>query len=366
MHARFVFLLSASLLLALEALAQPEPDTSQWPDGRPGADFNVTDADGLKQGRWIRVYPNGKLYYSGSFQDGRPVGHFTFFRENGRVLSEVDHQEDSDLASAILYRDNGSVSFKGQYQTVQVEGEWTQWKTGEWTGLDPQGRIRLSEHYHRDTLHGAQEAFHANGQLLEQGSYAMGLKTGLWSTFDREGLPLNRSEWADGLQNGTTQVFQKGGKLLSEGRHEQGLPTGEWTTYNPDGKVRLTTVYEGGRAVTETPQNGMFSSTYPSGRPEWEGRYAFGSLNGPFTAWHDLGEWVMVPAESGGPATGPQGRGAAGPDEPMKRELRDQPKKETGTYRAGVKDGTWRYFDEEGETIRTEKWVMGRLKTDGE
>ena len=104
MHARLVFLLSASLLFATEALAQPGPDTSQWPDGRPGADFNVTDANGLKQGRWIRVYPNGKLYYSGSFRDGRPVGHFTFFRETGKVLSEVQHEEGTDLAKAILYR----------------------------------------------------------------------------------------------------------------------------------------------------------------------------------------------------------------------------------------------------------------------
>ena len=32
----------------------------------------------------------------------------------------------------------------------------------------------------------------------------------------------------------------------------------------------------------------------------------------------------------------------------MRRELRNQPMKEVGEYTAGVKDGTWRYFDEKG------------------
>ena len=135
MNLRTLLLLFSALTASVCALAQPEPDTSQWPDGRPGADFNVVDAQGLKQGRWIRVYPNGKLYYSGSFEDGRPVGHFTFFRETGKVLSEVQHEAGTDLAKAILYREDGTESHRGQYTTVQVDGEWTQWKTVSYTHL---------------------------------------------------------------------------------------------------------------------------------------------------------------------------------------------------------------------------------------
>ena len=101
---RFPLIFCLVLTLPTAALAQPGPDTSQWPEGRPGENFNITDANGLKQGRWIRVYPDGRLYYSGSFKDDRPVGHFTFFRETGRVLSEVEHTEDGTGAKAILYR----------------------------------------------------------------------------------------------------------------------------------------------------------------------------------------------------------------------------------------------------------------------
>ena len=158
-------------------------------------------------------------------------------------------------------------------------------------------------------------------------------------------------------------VIEKG-KPLSEGEYRNGLPVGTWTTYNPDGKVRSLVEYEGGRLVSEAPQNGEFSADYPSGRPEWVGRYSHGRLDGPFTAWHDLGEWTMVPADQGGatPAGPPRGGRGAGED-PLRRELRNQPMKEMGEYTAGVKDGTWRYFDEAGDVVRTERWTLGRLQS---
>ena len=359
------FHLAAALFLGapLALSAQPGTNTTQWPDGQPGDDFNVTDANGFKQGRWIRVYPDGQLYYSGSFLDSKPVNHFTFFRENGRVLSEVDHLEESDLAEATLYREDGSPSHRGQYRTVKVDGEWTQLKTGTWKALDKQGRVRIVEHYTDNALDGVYQSFHPNGNLLEEGHYHAGKKSGLWKGYDREGTARTEEIWREGERHGEAVVMQDKGVPLSRGNYDNGVPIGEWTLYNPNGKVRSLITYEGGRVASEQPQNGEFEATYPSGRPEWVGRYAHGNLDGPFTSWHDLGEWVMVPAEAGAPAGGPPmpGGGRPGGETPMRQELRNQPMKELGEYTAGVKDGTWRYFNEQGERIRTERWTLGRL-----
>ena len=363
MNARIIFLHFTFCLAAWTASAQPGPDTSQWPDGRPGADFNITDEKGQKQGRWIRVYPSGKLYYSGSFRDNRPIGHFTFFRQNGTVLSEVQHKEETDLVEAILYREDGSTSHKGNYETVFLDGQWTQWKTGLWKAFDNQGRVRMEEHYNQDTLNGDQRTFHRNGQLLEEGAYSMGRKTGKWLTYNREGLLLSEEHWRQGERHGPALVMDKG-NLLSEGEYRDGMPRGTWTLYNPDGKVRSLIEYEGGKPSSESPKNGEFSAQYPSGRPEWLANYAHGRLDGPFTAWHDLGEWVMVPADEGGSSpTSRPGAGQSNIQDAMRRELRDQPVMEIGEYTAGVKDGTWRYFNEEGDIIRTESWSLGQLQS---
>lgn len=357
-------LLCILIVLPNGLMAQPGPDTSNWPEGTAGSDFNVTDAAGRKQGRWIRVYPDGTLYYSGSFKDDRPVGHFTFFRETGRVLSEVEHTEDGTGAKAILYREDGTVSHRGQYLTVQVDGQWTQLKEGPWVALDVQGRVRVEEQYANNLLDGPCRVFHPSGQLLEEGQYKGGNKAGLWKTYNREGQLRAEELWREGERHGESSVMQDNGRLLSKGTYDMGVPTGTWTLYNPDGKVRSLVSYEGGRAVKEEPQHGEFEGTYPSGRPEWVGRYAHGRLDGPFTAWHDRGEWVMVPADEGGPAPGMSpGRmgGGGGAQENLRRELRNQPMKEMGEYTAGVKDGTWRYFDEQGDPIRTETWQLGKL-----
>ena len=368
-----VLFLSALLLHLIltevpKACAQPGPDTSQWPDGAVGTDFNVTDAEGRKQGRWIRVYPDGQLYYSGSFKDDRPVGHFTFFRENGRVLSEVEHETGSDMAKAILYREDGTESHRGQYRTVLVDGAWTQHKAGAWEAFDAQGRTRLKEHYQADLLDGPSRAFHPNGNLLEEGQYLKGDKTGLWKTYNRAGELRSEELWREGERHGVSKVMQDNGQPLSLGEFERGIPVGEWQTFTPMGKVRSVITYEGGRVVKEIPQNGEFEAHYPSGRPEWVGRYAHGRFDGPYTAWHDSGEWVMVPADQGQQGQGmpPGMRGGVSVNETMRRELRNQPLKEMGEYTAGVKDGVWRYFDENGDRIRTETWNMGRLESTGE
>jgi len=362
---RFPLIFCLVLTLPTAVLAQPGPDTSQWPEGRPGENFNVTDADGLKQGRWIRVYPDGRLYYSGSFKDGRPVGHFTFFRESGRVLSEVEHDAENNLAKAVLYREDGTPSHQGQYRTLQVDGEWTQRKTGEWQALDSKGRIRVKEHYLDDQLDGVQLTYHPNGQLLEEGTFKAGKKVGQWTAYDREGHIRSQEMWREGERHGASTTMADGGAKLSSGQYENGLPVGSWTTYNPDGKERARITYEGGRPVMEEPLNGEFSSDYPSGRPEWVGRYAHGRLDGPFTSWHDKGEWTMVPADqqAGNPGAPPMQGGGRPGEETMRRELRNQPMKEMGEYTAGVKDGTWRYFDEEGNRTRTERWSLGRLQS---
>ena len=332
----------------------------------------MVDAQGLKQGRWIRVYPNGKLYYSGSFEDGRPVGHFTFFRETGKVLSEVQHEASTGLAKAILYREDGTESHRGQYTTVQVDGEWTQWKTGEWTAVDKQGRIRMVEHYTRDSLDGAFSALHRSGQLLEEGHYAMGAKQGTWKAYDREGRLRAEEVWRNGRRNGPSRVMQDGGALLSEGQYQEDLPVGEWTLTQTESPFLVA--HEGGKVVSETPAEWRVFRRLSQRPPHWVGRYAHGRLDGPYTAWHDAGEWTMVPAEAGnaggmplgmaGPGRGRPGSGRPGAgDAPMRRELRNQPLKEVGEYTAGVKDGTWRYFDEKGQPLRTERWNLGRLES---
>ena len=56
---------------------------------------NITDKNGLKQGKWSNQYESGRLQYKGEFKDGIEVGLFTFYYHSGEVKAtkEFFHQE---------------------------------------------------------------------------------------------------------------------------------------------------------------------------------------------------------------------------------------------------------------------------------
>jgi antitoxin component YwqK of YwqJK toxin-antitoxin module len=46
---------------------------------------NKLDANGKKTGVWKKYYENGKLWYEGSFKDGKPIGFMKRYYPGGIV-----------------------------------------------------------------------------------------------------------------------------------------------------------------------------------------------------------------------------------------------------------------------------------------
>ena len=56
-------------------------------------ELNVTDEDGLKQGKWTKVYPNGTMAYEVYFENDKPVGEYKRYHENGKLSSVLTYKE---------------------------------------------------------------------------------------------------------------------------------------------------------------------------------------------------------------------------------------------------------------------------------
>ena len=56
-------------------------------------DFNKTDKQGRRQGKWVDYYCNGNIRYVGEFKDNEPSGEFLHYSEDG-VLIAVDSTKD--------------------------------------------------------------------------------------------------------------------------------------------------------------------------------------------------------------------------------------------------------------------------------
>ncbi len=91
-----------------------------------GSTLNQTDKSGLKQGHWIKKYPDGNVMYDGFFRNDKPVGEFRRYYEDRTIKSLLVFNESGSEALATLYYQNGNVASKGKYinQLKKVPGNF--------------------------------------------------------------------------------------------------------------------------------------------------------------------------------------------------------------------------------------------------
>ena len=98
-----IFLFLLNLLVANVLIAQTNDQ------------LNFTDSKGLKQGLWRKTNELGQLKYEGSFKDGKPIGHFTYYYPGGQKKAETNYANNGTLARTVLYHEVGGVKAKGNY-----------------------------------------------------------------------------------------------------------------------------------------------------------------------------------------------------------------------------------------------------------
>ena len=335
--------------------AQPgKPAGGSYPAGQAGVDFNLRNTKNNKDGKWIRVWPNGNLYYVGQFKDGIPSGQFTFFFETGEVMSEVTHIENGRKAFTKLYRKIGSLQAKGMYMTsrkLNDQGEPMRLKQGEWIYYDASGQVRLKENYNMDTLHGSSVRMSKNGRPLEEGKYVNGERDGTWKTLDDYGTVLSEIGYRNGLFHGICKINYASGRPQTVGMFDTGKENGFWKFFMEDGTVQKTYQYKHGELLTEIHDNGPVLITFSDGRPKEEFEVVDQVKVGPFREWHDTGEWTLE--ESLDPETG---------DPVRKRILSGEAIRREGEYVNGKLDGDVYNYDLNGRLLLIEHYKEGTLK----
>jgi len=133
--------------------------------------INQTDENGLKQGKWMKVYSNGVTAYEVFFKDDKPVGELKRYHENGKLAALLNYDEAGDTASAKFYDEKGDLISEGTYVGKKKNGKWIYY----------QNKIKIKEeNFKDDSLHGNQIMFFDNGQIYDKRIYENGTQTGFW------------------------------------------------------------------------------------------------------------------------------------------------------------------------------------------
>lgn len=142
---------------------------------------------------------------------------------------------------------------------------------GKWEYFDKEGKLLEVRNYYKDKLHGAVILKFPNGQVRQEGYFAMD------------------------LQDSVYRLWNESGKLEEEGYYKKGIPVGTWKYYYLNGSEKLVEeIVDSTRYVksfwkddslhtqTVTDGTGLMELNYNTGFLKERYSYRNGILDGPF------------------------------------------------------------------------------------
>ncbi len=304
---------------------------------------NVTDSQGRKQGSWKKNYPNSKqIRYEGQFKDDQPIGEFSYYGTDGKIVTKVKH-----TGSGVSY----STSFNPLGKIVSSGKYINQKKDSVWTFYNEEGKLLSEETYLNDMLHGYNKVFYANGQASLIQQFRNNKLNGTVTTYLENGTKRTENTFLNDTINGPSTTYFPNGKVNSEGQYSKGVKTGTWKEYNEDGSLRTVSEYRNDVAVETVKVNGVFLEYFGNELPKASYTYKDKVLDGPFVEYQEGGSWELVDKV-----------------DPLSQETNKYrvPKnhfiKQKGTYLNGKLHGKLEIFDKFGNVSKTVIYANGILK----
>jgi antitoxin component YwqK of YwqJK toxin-antitoxin module len=204
--------------------------------------INKTDRNGLKQGHWIRKYPNGHIQYNGYFKDNHPVGSFRRYFETDTLQSVLIFNSDGREAEATLYHTNGQIASKGKFVNQLKEGKWK-----FFSERINQYLICLEE-YKGNIKNGLSIKYYPDSIIAEKVFYINDQRNGEWVQYFPNRNICLKANYLNGKLQGSYVVYYDNGKPQYIGQYKDDARNGNWKIYNYDGSLKYTIEYLAGVA----------------------------------------------------------------------------------------------------------------------
>jgi antitoxin component YwqK of YwqJK toxin-antitoxin module len=245
---------------------------------------NQFDSRGKKDGPWEQTYDDGTLKYSGTFENGTPVGVFKRYYEDGSLQAVIEHRS-SDQSFAKLYYP--------ETEQLMAEGLYTnQLKDSVWNFYSEENVLTSRETYSKGIKEGISEVYYADGSISERAVFEDGKKNGLWEQFFNDGKPKLKATVVDGVKyDGQYTTYYPNGRKLEDGKYVDGKKESSWYHYNENGSIHIIYVYRDDEVEEEYPKNGTFELYWDNDIKRAEYTYENGKKDGPFKEWFNQGEW---------------------------------------------------------------------------
>lgn len=210
--------------------------------------LNQVDAQGRKQGPWMKKYPNGELMYEGTFSDDKPVGIWKRYFDNGNLKAILEYDINSDSVRAQLFEVNDQPVASGTYLNEKKAGNWTYFS----------GTAKIAEeHFKEGMKNGLSRKYYKTGELLEESTWKEDLLEGPYRAFFPSGKPYLECMYSKNKRNGLCISYYESGGMEVEASYENDLPVGTWTYYRENEGVKYRLHYIAGHLTNPETLRGV-------------------------------------------------------------------------------------------------------------
>ncbi|MBN2637580.1 MAG: hypothetical protein JXR65_00670 [Bacteroidales bacterium] len=205
--------------------------------------INQTDAQGRKQGKWVKEYTNGAVRYKGQFKNNMPYGTFTYYFPTGSVKAVSVYSNNGNSVYTKTFRLSGKKLAEGKFVDRKKDSTWTYYD-------NLTGNPVLRESYIQGLKNGKSTIFFPDsGKPSEIQHYKKGVKTGLWIKYFPNGTMLSEGTYVNDTLEGPFKINFPNGITELKGSYNKGLQEGLWITSDSTGVVVLKQMYHRGVPV---------------------------------------------------------------------------------------------------------------------
>ncbi len=209
---------------------------------------NKTDAQGKKQGYWIKRDARGNMLYQATFKDDKPVGEMKRFHPNGKVKAIIAFIEGSDESDAQLFDERGKLIARGKYLGQN--------KTGEWTYLND-SKIVSTENYFNGQKNGISKRYFPTGELLEESNWQNDQLNGLYRTYFQNGKTYLECNYSEGKRNGKFHTWFPDGTMELDASYNNNERDKNWNYFDEKGFHIYTLKYDLGKLLNPEVQDSI-------------------------------------------------------------------------------------------------------------
>ena len=331
-------------------------------------------SDGKRVGDWKEYFDNGILREKGSYKLGKRDGVFQIFDIGGDKVEElvfelgvlkVSHHLKNNLLHGIQkyydYEDGILLRTLTYEDGKIIEGLWKSYHYN--------GQISEKGNYLNGEKEGIWESYHYNGQIGEKGNFLNGKREGPFELYYENGQLKEKENYLNGEIDGPLEYYHENGQIGQKGNFLNGKREGPFELYYENGQLK-----EKGNYLNDKKEDGIWKFYRDNGQLREKGNYLNGKREGPFEIYDENGQLMTkenyLEGERDGPLEyfqvngqlGEKGNYLNGKEEGLWEYYYPNGQLyKKGNYLNGQKDGKWEYFDEEKVSERTLFYKNGEI-----